>query len=121
MLMLLAALQMVPSEPQEAARIDGASAVQLFWHVRLPYIRPTLVVAALFRLIDSIKAFPLIYVLTDGGPGAGDRGHQLLCVRANLQFLLLGLRQRGRDADGGRRVLLLSWSSTGWAAEAIDE
>jgi multiple sugar transport system permease protein len=69
MLMLLAALQMVPKEPQEAALIDGASALQLFWHVRLPYIRPTLVVAALFRLIDSIKAFPLIYVLTDGGPG----------------------------------------------------
>ena len=37
MLMLLAALQMVPKEPQEAARIDGANAVQLFWHVRLPY------------------------------------------------------------------------------------
>jgi multiple sugar transport system permease protein len=69
MLMVLAALQMVPKEPQEAARIDGASAVQLFWHVRLPYIRSTLMVAALFRLIDSIKAFPLIYLLTDGGPG----------------------------------------------------
>ena len=69
MLMTLAALQMVPKEPQEAARIDGAGPVQLFRHVRLPYIRGTLVVAALFRLIDSIKAFPLIYVLTDGGPG----------------------------------------------------
>lgn len=69
MLMTLAALQMVPKEPQEAARIDGAGALQLFWHIRLPYIMSTLVVAALFRLIDSFKAFPLIYVLTDGGPG----------------------------------------------------
>jgi multiple sugar transport system permease protein len=69
MLMILAALQVVPKEPQEAARIDGAGPVQLFWYVRLPYIRSTLLVAALFRLIDSIKAFPLIYVLTDGGPG----------------------------------------------------
>ena len=69
MLMTLAALQMIPKEPQEAARIDGAGPVQLFWHVRLPYIRGTLVVALLFRLIDSIKAFPLIYLLTDGGPG----------------------------------------------------
>jgi multiple sugar transport system permease protein len=69
MLMTLAALQMVPKEPQEAARIDGAGPVQLFWHVRLPYIRGTLAVAGLFRLIDSIKAFPLIYMLTDGGPG----------------------------------------------------
>ncbi len=69
MLITLAALQMVPKEPQEAARIDGAGPVQLFWHVRLPYIRGALVVAVLFRLIDSIKAFPLIYLLTDGGPG----------------------------------------------------
>ena len=70
MLMVLAALQMIPEEPLEAARIDGASNWQLFWYVILPYIRPTLVVAGLFRLIDSIKAFPLIYVLTNGGPGS---------------------------------------------------
>jgi multiple sugar transport system permease protein len=69
MLMVLAALQMIPDEPLEAARIDGAGSLQLFWYVILPYIRPTLVVAGLFRLIDSIKAFPLIYVLTNGGPG----------------------------------------------------
>jgi len=69
MLMTLAALQMIPSEPIEAATIDGASRLQLFRYIVLPYIRPTLVVCALFRLIDSIKAFPLIYVLTNGGPG----------------------------------------------------
>jgi multiple sugar transport system permease protein len=69
MLMVLASLQMIPDEPLEAARIDGAGSLQLFWYVILPYIRPTLVVAGLFRLIDSIKAFPLIYVLTNGGPG----------------------------------------------------
>jgi multiple sugar transport system permease protein len=69
MLMVLAALQMIPDSPVEAAKIDGASDVQLFRYVMLPYIMPTLVVAGLFRLIDSIKAFPLIYVLTSGGPG----------------------------------------------------
>lgn len=69
MLMTLAALQMIPSEPLEAAAIDGASRLQLFWYIVLPYLRPTLVVCGLFRLIDSIKAFPLIYVLTNGGPG----------------------------------------------------
>jgi multiple sugar transport system permease protein len=69
MLMTLAALQMIPNEPLEAAAIDGASRLQLFWYVVLPYLRPTLVVCGLFRLIDSIKAFPLIYVLTNGGPG----------------------------------------------------
>lgn len=69
MLIILAALQMIPDEPLEAAEIDGANAVQRFWWVVLPYIRPAIVVAALFRLIDSVKAFPLIYVLTNGGPG----------------------------------------------------
>jgi multiple sugar transport system permease protein len=70
MLMILAALQMMPEEPLEAARIDGASAWQLFLWVVLPLLRPTIVVAALFRLVDSIKAFPLIFVLTNGGPGS---------------------------------------------------
>lgn len=69
MLLILAALQMLPGEPLEAARIDGAGPWQLFRFVVLPLLRPVLLVAALFRLIDSVKAFPLIYILTGGGPG----------------------------------------------------
>jgi multiple sugar transport system permease protein len=69
MLMVLAALQMIPDEPLEAASLDGANRWQLFRFIVLPHIRPVLVVCALFRLIDSFKAFPLIYVLTNGGPG----------------------------------------------------
>lgn len=69
MLMVLAALQMVPDEPLEAASLDGANRWQLFRYIVFPHIRPVLVVCGLFRLIDSFKAFPLIYVLTDGGPG----------------------------------------------------
>lgn len=69
MLIILAALSMMPEEQREAARIDGATSWQLTWHVTLPYLRNTLLVAGLFRLIDSIKTFPLIYILTDGGPG----------------------------------------------------
>lgn len=69
MLILLAALQLMPAEPLEAARVDGASAWQRFRFVVLPLLRPALVVAGLFRLIDSFKAFPLIFVMTGGGPG----------------------------------------------------
>lgn len=69
LLMVLAALQTMPAEPLEAARLDGASRWQLFRFIVLAHIRPVLVVCGLFRLIDSFKAFPLIYVLTDGGPG----------------------------------------------------
>lgn len=69
MLMILSALQMIPASPIEAACIDGANSLQIFRYITLPFISQTLVVAGLFRLIDSIKAFPLIFVLTDGGPG----------------------------------------------------
>ncbi|MCL4465427.1 MAG: sugar ABC transporter permease [Chloroflexi bacterium] len=69
MLLLLAALQMLPEEPLEAALIDGAGPWQKFVYVVLPLLRPAILVAGLFRLIDSIKAFPLIYILTEGGPG----------------------------------------------------
>ena len=70
MLMVLASLQMIPDEPVEAATLEGANRWQLFRYIVFPYIRPVLVVCALFRLIDSFKAFPLIYVLTNGGPGS---------------------------------------------------
>jgi multiple sugar transport system permease protein len=69
-LMVLAALQTLPTEYVEAARMDGASAPRIFQHIVLPYIAPVLVVCTLFRVIDSIKAFPLIFLLTGGGPGS---------------------------------------------------
>jgi len=60
---------MLLEEPLEAARLDGASSWQAFRHVTLPLLRPALIVAALFRLIDSVKAFPHIFIMTGGGPG----------------------------------------------------
>ena len=50
--------------------MDGATSWQITRYITLPYLRSVLLVAGLFRLIDSIKAFPLIYILTDGGPGS---------------------------------------------------
>lgn len=69
MLLLYAGLQALPEEPVEAARIDGASTGQLIRHILLPMLRPTLAVVLLFRVVDSIRTFPLIYVITQGGPG----------------------------------------------------
>jgi len=69
-LMVLAALQTLPAEYVEAARMDGADRWRVFGHIVLPYIAPVLLVCTLFRLIDSIKAFPLIFLLTGGGPGS---------------------------------------------------
>lgn len=69
-LMVLAALQTIPDEYSEAALVDGASRIQIFFYVTLPFIAPILVISAMFRLIDSVKAFPLIFLLTSGGPGS---------------------------------------------------
>jgi multiple sugar transport system permease protein len=69
MLMVLAALQMMPQEILDAAKVDGASPLQLTFYITLPFLQGVLLVAGLFRLIDSIKAFPLIFILTEGGPG----------------------------------------------------
>jgi multiple sugar transport system permease protein len=90
MLMVLAALQMIPEEPLEAARIDGAGGWQVTWFVVLPYLRPALLVAGLFRLIDSIKAFPLIYILTDGGPGTVTEVTNYYAFRQAFNFSYLG-------------------------------
>jgi len=68
MLLVLAGLKSMPSEPIEAAKIDGANWAQLFWHVTLPMLRSTLATAALFKIIDTLKQFALIWVLTEGGP-----------------------------------------------------
>ena len=67
-LIVMAALDAMSTEPVEAARIDGASGVQVFRYVVLPLLRPALVIAGLLRLIDSFKVFDLIYVMTRGGP-----------------------------------------------------
>ncbi|MEN9762361.1 MAG: hypothetical protein RI906_2187 [Pseudomonadota bacterium] len=90
MLMSLAALKMVPDSPLEAARIDGANAWQTFWYVRLPLIAPTLVVAGLFMLIDSVKAFPLIFIMTDGGPGDVTEVTNYYVYRQAFSFSLWG-------------------------------
>jgi trehalose/maltose transport system permease protein len=64
MLLLLAALQSLPSDIYEAARVDGASALSAFFRITLPLIRPALVVAIAFRALDALRVFDLIYVLT---------------------------------------------------------
>ncbi|WP_245472733.1 sugar ABC transporter permease [Mesorhizobium sp. M7A.F.Ca.MR.148.00.0.0] len=63
-LLILAALQMLPREIIEVARLDGANPWQIFWRVTLPLIRPALMVAVIFRALDALRIFDLIYVLT---------------------------------------------------------
>lgn len=63
-LLILAALQMLPRDCYEAARVDGIHPIRVFFRVTLPLIRPALMVAVIFRLLDALRIFDLIYVLT---------------------------------------------------------
>jgi len=67
-LIILAGLQVIPSEIYEAASIDGASPSQKFRHITLPLVKPALLLALLFRTIDAFKVFDLVFVMTQGGP-----------------------------------------------------
>lgn len=67
-LIALAGLQTVPEELMEAARIDGAGSSRRFFHITLPLIRPALLVALLFRVMDAFRVFDLVYVMTQGAP-----------------------------------------------------
>ena len=67
-MVLLAGLTALPQEPYEAAKIDGASRWQSFWHITLPLLRSAIMVALIFRAIFTIKVFDVIYVITQGGP-----------------------------------------------------
>ena len=68
-ILLLAALQKIPGELYESARMDGAGPFQLFRHVTFPWIAQTLLVVLILQTLSAIRAFDVIYVLTAGGPG----------------------------------------------------
>ncbi|MCL6526838.1 carbohydrate ABC transporter permease [Meiothermus granaticius] len=68
-LILLAGLQVIPSELYEAAEVDGASRWQGFWRITLPLLTPAILVALIFRTITAFQTFDIPYAMTKGGPG----------------------------------------------------
>ena len=70
MLIIYAALLGLPKEPYEAAHLDGASWFRTFFHITLPLAKPMLLTAVLFRFVDALKAYDLVYLTTGGGPGS---------------------------------------------------
>jgi len=69
MVLYLAGLQAIPTELYDAARVDGASPLQQFWHVTMPGLRTTHIIVITLSVIGSFKVFDLIYAMTYGGPG----------------------------------------------------
>jgi len=68
-ILLLAGLSALPKDPYEAARMDGASTLQMFFTLTLPLLKPVIVVTLLIRMIFAIKSFDIVYIMTKGGPG----------------------------------------------------
>lgn len=90
MLMALAGLAGMPSGPLEAARVDGATNWQAFWHVTLPMLRPVLLVTLMIRVIDAFKLFDIIFIMTRrGGPGTATQTLGLLTYNTGFDFLAI--------------------------------
>jgi multiple sugar transport system permease protein len=90
MLIALAGLASLPREPYEAAHIDGATTLQAFWHITLPLLRPSIVVAVLFRAIDALKTFDVIYVITQGGPANSTETINVLLFNQAFSYFNMG-------------------------------
>jgi multiple sugar transport system permease protein len=90
MLILLTGLQSIPTEVYEAARSDGASRWQTLRYVTLPLLRPTITLALLFRSLEAVRAFDLLYAMTEGGPAQATELLSLYTYRTYFGFLDFG-------------------------------
>ncbi len=89
-LLLLAGLQGLPVEPFEAARVDGASRWQVFRRLTVPMLRPVIAIAVLLRLMDLLRVFDQIFILTQGGPGFATETVTLYIYRTAFRFYNFG-------------------------------
>jgi multiple sugar transport system permease protein len=89
-LIILGGLQTLPSEPYEAAWLDGASRRQAFWHLTLPMLRSTLFTAAILRSVDLLRFFDLIYLTTQGGPGNSSTSLNIYAYKRGFEFFDIG-------------------------------
>jgi multiple sugar transport system permease protein len=89
-LIVLAGLKSLPNDPYEAARIDGANILQIFWYITLPLIRPVLIAALMLRSLDNLKEFDIIYTITQGGPGIASETLYLYSYKVAFGFFKAG-------------------------------
>jgi ABC-type sugar transport system permease subunit len=89
-LLLLAGLQNIDRSLHEAAAIDGAGQWQQFRQITLPLLKPALLVAFLFRILDAFRVFDVIYVMTGGGPGTATESVSMYAFATIMQNLRFG-------------------------------
>jgi len=103
MILLLAGLRSLPRQPFEAAALDGVPRTFVFFRITLPMLTPYIITASLFRLLDSIQQFDIIYAMTQGGPGDTLMVFQ---VEAYLQFF------QATNIGKSAALLLVLWVIT---------
>jgi multiple sugar transport system permease protein len=90
MLIVLGGIASLPLDPYEAATLDGANVWQMFRHITLPLVWPFIIVATVIRLIDALKTFDTIYVITLGGPGTSSETINILLYQTAFAYYDLG-------------------------------
>jgi multiple sugar transport system permease protein len=89
-LILLGGLQALPTEPYEAARVDGAGPIAMLRYVTLPLLSPFIVLAVTFRAMDSLRIFDVIYATTTGGPNDATTNLQIMAYQYSFQWYQMG-------------------------------
>lgn len=103
MILLLAGLRSLPKQPFEAAALDGVPRIFVFWRITLPMLTPFVLTATLFRVIESIQQFDIIYAMTQGGPGDKLTVFQ---VEAYLNFF------QSTNVGRSAALLMILWAIT---------
>ena len=103
MILLLAGLRSLPKAPFEAAALDGVPRSFVFFRITLPMLMPYMITAALFRLLDSIQQFDIIYAMTQGGPG-----DKLLVFQVQAYLDFFQATNVGRSAA----MMIILWAIT---------
>jgi multiple sugar transport system permease protein len=88
---LLGGLQSLPTEPYEAARVDGAAAWGVFRYITLPLLKPFIILAATFRVMDSLRIFDVIYAATVGGPADATMNLHMRAFFYAFQWYQMGM------------------------------
>lgn len=90
MLIVLGGLASLPTDPYEAATLDGATGWQCFRHITLPLVWPFIMVALVLRVVDALKAFDTIFVITGGGPGTASETLNLYLYQEAFAYYDIG-------------------------------
>ena len=103
MILLLAGLRSLPTQPFEAAKLDGVPPHFVFFRITLPMLMPYIITATLFRLLDSIQQFDIVYAMTQGGPG-----NSLLLFQVSAYLDFFQYTNVGRSAA----LMMVLWAIT---------